>query len=150
MKTALRLLLLFFFPALLNSCLPPAGRNGYLPEASPYQNSLLLMFTPHRYMYQYQQQLDMYREASEELLTRDIHIVEVYPIRGKNYREQWLNPALIFRLRLEHKISDEKFVNVLVGKDGECKLLKEGLLSPTDLFHFVDTLNVSRLQQERR
>lgn len=124
------------------ACASLGTRSVQLPDDLIYQNRLLLIFTPRQDLPLYQREEAMYVRNVEGLAARDVQVYRLFPRSGLNPENKRLNSAQVLSLRRKHRVKEEQFLHILVGKDGEVKLRKEGVLIPEDLFACIDTLYV--------
>lgn len=141
MKVIAYFFLLFLFIVGV-ACASLGTRRVVLPDDLIYQYRLLLIFTPRQDLPLYQQEEERLVNNVEGLAARDVQVYRLFPTTGLNPENRKLNSAQVLSLRREHQVEEDQFLHVLVGKDGETKLRKEGFLSPEDLFKFIDTLYV--------
>ncbi|MDO1450690.1 DUF4174 domain-containing protein [Rhodocytophaga aerolata] len=114
-----------------------------LPDDLIYRNRLLLIFTPRQGLPIYQREEEKLVNNVEGLASRDIQVYRLFPRKGLNPENRKLNSAQVFSLRNKYEVGEDQFLNIVVDKDGEAKLRKEGYLSPQSLFQFIDSLYVN-------
>lgn len=141
MKVIAYLLLVFVF-VMGAACASLGTRKAKLPDDLFYQNRLLLIFAPRQDLPLYQQEEERLVKNVEGLAARDVQVYRLFPRSGLNPENRRLNSAQVLSLRREYSIEEDQFMHVLVGKDGEVKLRKEGFLLPEDLFKCIDTLYI--------
>lgn len=124
------------------ACASLGTRSVQLPDDLIYQNRLLLIFTPRQDMPLYQREEAMLVKSVEGLAARDVQVYRLFPRSGLNPENKRLNSAQVLSLRRKHRVKEDQFIHVLVGKDGEVKMRNEGFLNPEDLFTYIDTLYV--------
>jgi hypothetical protein len=124
------------------ACASLGTQRVVLPDDLIYQDRLLLIFTPRQDLPIYQRQEEVLVENVEGLAARDVQVYRLFPRSGLNPENKRINSAQVLNLRREYGVAEDQFMHVLLGKDGEAKLRKEGFLSTEDLFNFIDTLYV--------
>ena len=115
-----------------------------------WNNRLVLISAPSSQDQDFEDQKHFFAGKEEEILDRDIVIIELIGTSQSRIDNQFLDPSVADKIREELILRSMDFELLLVGKDGTVKLRSSEPVDSSQIFGLIDSMPMRRSEMKQR